>query len=70
MSKVLPPAYHTKYDPRQGGYVVTGDREVIIYRGDQPTCDDFAWMMNFARHMRMEVQTKSELVSAESEEAK
>ncbi len=48
-------AYQVKFDVKLCWIVVCEDNpEVAVFRGDQYCCDDFAYLMNGARYMRLE----------------
>ena len=47
--------YKVKYHVKLGYVVVHEDNEnSIVFRADQQVCEDFAYIMNGARHMRLE----------------
>ncbi len=62
--------YKVMYDPRNGGYYVKAYRsDQVIYRGDLYVCQDFAFLMNGARVMRLGIantQSANIPVSGES----
>ena len=54
--------YKVKYHVKLGYVVVHEDNEnYVIFRADQQVCEDFAFIMNGARHLRLE-EGKTETV--------